>query len=70
MNYFQSKVTISIREKFNRLISIVKILNFESREELVEYIRKYDDIKLSKNEIEMIRRLKREWLENKLIINK
>jgi hypothetical protein len=60
VNYFQSKVTISIREKFNRLISIVKILNFESREELIEYIRKYNDIKLSKNEIELIRKLKRE----------
>jgi hypothetical protein len=53
-------VTISIREKFNRLISIIKILNFESREELVDYIRKYDDIKLSKNEIDLIRRQRRE----------
>jgi len=59
VNYFQSKVTISIREKFDRLISVVKVLNFESREELLDYIRKYDDIKLTRNEIESVRKLKK-----------
>ena len=58
INYFQTKVTVSIREKFNRVISIVKVLNFESREELIDYIRKYDDIKLTKNEIEAFRKKK------------
>jgi hypothetical protein len=38
----------------------VKVLNFESREELVDYIRKYDDIKLTKNDIENVRKLKKE----------
>jgi hypothetical protein len=59
VNYFQAKVSISIRDKFNRLLNIVKVLNFETREELVEYLQRYNDIKLSKAEIEQIRKLKK-----------
>jgi hypothetical protein len=60
VNYFQAKVTISIREKFVRLLSFVKVLNFENKEELLEHLQRYRDIKLNKNEIEQIRKLKKE----------
>lgn len=58
-NYFQGDLLIGIRDKFNRLFYIVKILNFESNEELKEHLRKYDDIKLKNEEIEVIRALKK-----------
>lgn len=59
VNYFQGDLLIGIRDKFNRLFYIVKILNFESNEELKEHLRKYDDIKLKNEEIEIIRTLKK-----------
>jgi hypothetical protein len=59
VNYFQAKVSISIRDKFNKLINIVKVLNFETREELIEYLQRYNDVKLSKAEIDQIRKLKK-----------
>ena len=58
-NYFQGDLLIGIRDKFNRLFYIVKILNFDSNEELKEHLRKYDDIKLKNEEIEVIRALKK-----------
>ena len=57
-NYFQEKVLIEIREKFERLFAIEKVLNFESDDELKEYLDKYDDIKLKSEEITNIRSLK------------
>jgi hypothetical protein len=59
VTYFQGKVTISIREKFNRLLSMAKVLNFDTKEELMEHLQRYRDIKLSKSEIEQIRKLKK-----------
>ena len=49
---------IEIREKFERLFAIEKVLNFESDDELKEYLDKYDDIKLKSEEITNIRSLK------------
>ena len=60
INFLQEKVSISIREKFNRLISFVKILNFDNKEELMNHLKLYDDIKLTKIEIENIRKLKKD----------
>jgi hypothetical protein len=59
VSYFQAKVTISVREKFNRLLSFVKILNFDTKEELMDHLQRYRDIKLTKTEIEQIRKLKK-----------
>lgn len=60
INYFQEKVTISVRDKFARLVSFVKVLNFDTREEMLNHLKMYDDIKLSKIEIENIRKLKKD----------
>ena len=60
INFFQEKASISIRDKFTRLISFCKVLNFDSKEELLSHLKLYDDIKLSKNEIENIRKLKKQ----------
>jgi hypothetical protein len=59
VSYFQAKVTISIREKFHRLLSLVKILNFDTQEELQEHLQRYQDIKLSNNDIKRFRKLKK-----------
>ena len=58
-NYFQGDKLISIREKFNRLFDIISVLNFETNEELIEHLKKYDDIKLKSSEIEVLRNLKK-----------
>jgi hypothetical protein len=58
-NYFQGDKLISIREKFNRLFDIISVLNFETNEELIEHLKKYDDIKLKSSEIEALRNLKK-----------
>ena len=57
-NFFQGDLMLEIRENFSRLFSFIKILNFETNEELNEHLKKYDDIKLKTNEIEFIRKLK------------
>ena len=57
-NYLQGDLMINIREKFNRLFSFIKILNFESKEELEEHMQKYDDITLPQKEIDLILSLK------------
>ena len=57
-NFFQGDLMLEIRENFVRLFSFIKILNFETNEELNEHLKKYDDIKLKTNEIEFIRKLK------------
>ena len=49
---------INIREKFNRLFSFIKILRFESKDELEKHMQKYDDIILPQKEIEFILTLK------------
>ena len=58
-NYFQGDKLISIREKFNKLFDIISVLNFETNEELIEHLKKYDDIKLKKSDIENLRILKK-----------
>lgn len=58
INYFSSKSSVPIREKFARLLSFLKILSFESNEEIQEYIRNSEDLYFSQNEIEKIKRLK------------
>ena len=57
-NYLQSDLMINIREKFNRLFSFIKILSFESKDELEKHMQKYDDIILPQKEIEFILTLK------------
>ena len=57
-NFFQGDLMLEIRENFSRLFSFIKILNFETNEELNEHLKKYEDIKLKTNEIEFIRKLK------------
>ena len=57
-NFFQGDFLLEIRENFSRLFSFIKILSFESNDELNEHLKKYDDIKLKTNEIEFIRKLK------------
>ncbi len=58
-NYFQGDKLISIREKFNKLFDIISVLNFDTNEELIEHLKKYDDIKLKKSDIENLRILKK-----------
>ena len=57
-NYLQNDCLINIRDKFNRLFSFIKILNFESINELEQHIQKYNDINLTQKEIEDIFGLK------------
>ena len=57
-NFFQGDLMLEIRENFSRLFSFIKILNFETNEELNEHLKKYYEIKLKTNEIEFIRKLK------------
>jgi hypothetical protein len=38
INFFQTIVTISIRDRFNKLLTISQILNFESNEDLINYL--------------------------------
>ena len=57
-NYLQSDLMINIREKFNRLFSFIKILSFESKNELEKHMQKYDDIILPQKEIDFILTLK------------
>ena len=57
-NFFQGDFLLEIRENFSRLFSFIKILSFETKDELNEHLKKYDDIKLKTNEIEFIRKLK------------
>ena len=57
-NFFQSDLLINIREKFNRLFSFIKILSFESKNELVQHMQKYDDIILPQEQIDLILSLK------------
>ena len=49
---------VNIREKFNRLFSFIKVLSFETKNELEEHMQKYDDIILPQNEIDLILSLK------------
>jgi len=57
-NFLQSDLMVNIREKFNRLFSFIKILSFESKNELEQHMQKYDDIILPLQEIELILSLK------------
>ena len=57
-NYLQNDCLINIRDKFSRLFSFIKILNFESINELEQHIQKYNDINLTQKEIEDIFGLK------------
>ena len=57
-NYLQSDSLINIRDKFNRLFSFIRILNFESVNELEQHMQKYNDIILTQKEIETIFGLK------------
>ena len=57
-NFLQSDTLINIREKFNKLFSFIKILNFESYNELEQHMQKYNDINLTQKEIEFIFNLK------------
>ena len=57
-NFLQSDLMINIREKFNRLFSFIKILSFESKNELEQHMQKYDDIILPQKDIEFILSLK------------
>ena len=57
-NYLQSDLMVNIREKFNRLFSFIKILGFETKNELEQHMQKYDDIILPQQEIDLIRSLK------------
>jgi hypothetical protein len=57
-NYLQNDCLINIRDKFNRLFSFIKILNFESINELEQHIQKNNDINLTQKEIEDIFGLK------------
>ena len=57
-NYLQSDLMVNIREKFNRLFSFIKVLSFETKNELEEHMQKYDDIILPQNEIDLILSLK------------
>ena len=57
-NFLQSDSLINIRDKFNRLFSFIKILNFETINELEQHIQKYNDITLTQKEIESIFSLK------------
>jgi len=57
-NYLQSDSLINIRDKFNRLFSFIRILNFESVNELEQHMQKYNDIILTQKEIEAIFSLK------------
>ena len=57
-NFLQSDSLINIRDKFNRLFSFIKVLNFESIKELEEHMQKYNDIMLNQKEIESIFSLK------------
>ena len=58
VNYFNSLVNISLRNRFNRLLSFVKVLCFESNQEIEDYMMQDNDIGLNMNEIENIRKLK------------
>ena len=57
-NYLQSDLMVGIREKFNRLFSFIKVLSFETKNELEEHMQKYDDIILPQIEIDLILSLK------------
>jgi hypothetical protein len=57
-NFLQSDSLINIRDKFNRLFSFIKILNFETINELEQHMQKYNDITLTQKEIESIFSLK------------
>ena len=57
-NFLQSDLMINIREKFNRLFSFIKILSFESKNELEQHMQKYDDINLQQKDIDFILSLK------------
>ena len=57
-NFLQSDSLINIRDKFNRLFSFIKILNFETIDELEQHIKKYNDINLTQKEIDAIFKLK------------
>ena len=57
-NFLQSDTLINIRDKFNKLFSFIKILNFESYNELEQHMQKYNDITLTQKEIEFIFSLK------------
>jgi hypothetical protein len=57
-NFLQSNLMANIRDKFNRLFSFIKILNFESINELEEHRKKYGDITMAQNEIDFIFTLK------------
>ena len=57
-NFLQSDSLLNIRDKFNRLFSFIKILNFENINELEEHMKKYTDITLTQKEIESIFSLK------------
>ena len=57
-NFLQSDSLLNIRDKFNRLFSFIKILNFENINELEEHMKKYTDITLTQKEIEFIFSLK------------
>ena len=57
-NFLQSDLMVNIREKFNRLFSFIKILGFETKNELEQHMQKYDDIILPQQEIDLILSLK------------
>ena len=57
-NFLQNDSLVNIRDKFNRLFSFIKILNFESVNELEDHMKKYNDIILTQKEIDTIFHLK------------
>lgn len=58
INFFNTKTSISIRDQFSRLLSIVNILNLENQHEVDQFMKDSNDCKLPKSEIERILKLK------------
>lgn len=58
INFLNSICKISIRDRFSRILSFVKVLNFENFQEIEDFMMHENDICLSMNEIERISRLK------------
>lgn len=59
INYFNSlSTTFFVREKFMRVISIIKVLNFDNSEDLLNYMLHDSDISMNMKEVERIRSLK------------
>lgn len=60
INFFNQKATISIRDKFSRLLKIVNILNLENQSDIEEFINTSNsgECRLTKQDIDKIWRLK------------